>query len=210
VDCDMRRTAAVARRETGRSPMKNLFEAGKLLLLDMASTLLFLVLVLLTGNVTLAVVLGMALGVAQIGWQLARKQPIDTMQWMSLFLVLGSGLTTLITSDPRFVMIKPSLIYVIVGVVMLKPGWMNRYIPPVAAAFVSGVAFIFGYVWSGLMFFSAGLNLIVALDFSVATWAATMSIWSIASKAALFLVSYATMRTIGVRRYRAQMLLAAD
>ena len=38
--------------------MKNLFAAGKLLLLDMASTLFFLALFLLTGNVTLSVVLG--------------------------------------------------------------------------------------------------------------------------------------------------------
>jgi intracellular septation protein len=34
---------------------------------------------------------------------------------MSLFLVLGSGAPTLITDDPRFVMVKPSVIYVIVG-----------------------------------------------------------------------------------------------
>jgi intracellular septation protein len=190
--------------------MKDFLQAGKLLLLDMASTLFFLVLFLLTRNVALSVILGMALGVVQIGWQFTRKQPIDTMQWMSLFLVLGSGLATLITNDPRFVMIKPSVIYAIVGVVMLKPGWMNRYIPPLAVAFVSDMAFIFGYVWSGMMFFSAGLNLIVALNFGVAAWAATMSIWSIASKAVLFLICYATMRTIGVRRYRAQMVPAVD
>ena len=102
--------------------MKNLFEAGKLLLLDMAATLFFLVLYLLTHNVTLSVVLGMALGAAQIGWQVVRRKPIDTMQWMSLFLVLGAGTVTLITNDPRFVMIKPSVIYVIVGIVMLKRG----------------------------------------------------------------------------------------
>jgi intracellular septation protein len=71
--------------------MKNLFEAGKLLLLDMASTFSFLVLFLLTKNILLAVMLGMVLGVVQIGWQFTRKNPIDTMQWMSLFLVLGSG-----------------------------------------------------------------------------------------------------------------------
>ncbi len=41
--------------------MKNLFEAGKLLLLDMASTFFFPVLYLLTHNITLSVVLGMAL-----------------------------------------------------------------------------------------------------------------------------------------------------
>jgi intracellular septation protein A len=80
--------------------------------------------------------LGMALGLTPIGWQLARGKPIDRMQWMSLFLVLGAGTVTLITNDPRFVMIKPSLIYVIVGVVMLKRGWMKRYLPPVAIALV--------------------------------------------------------------------------
>jgi intracellular septation protein len=69
--------------------MKYLFESGKLLLLDLASTFLFLVVYLATKNVALSVVLGMVLGVIQIGWQLARKKPIDTMQWMSLFLVLA-------------------------------------------------------------------------------------------------------------------------
>jgi intracellular septation protein A len=185
--------------------MKNLFEAGKLLLLDMASTFFFLVLFLLTHNIPVSVVLGMALGTAQIGWQFARKQPIDTMQWMSLFLVLGAGTTTLLTNDPRFVMVKPSVIYLIVGIVMLRPGWINRYLPPIALELVPDVAFIFGFVWAGLMFFSAALNLIVALNFSVVTWSAAMSIYAIVSKAALFLIGFVTMRTIGRRRRLARM-----
>jgi intracellular septation protein A len=186
--------------------MKNLLQAGKLLLLDMAATLFFLVLYLLTHNVALSVVLGMALGVAQIGWQLARGKPIDTMQWMSLFLVLGAGTVTLITHDPRFVMIKPSVIYIIVGIVMLKRGWMNRYLPPVALELVPDIAIIFGYVWSGLMFFSAALNVIVALNFSVVTWSVAMSIYGIVSKMTLFLIGYATMRTVALARRRRQQL----
>jgi intracellular septation protein A len=190
--------------------MKNLFAAGKLLLLDMASTLFFLVLYLSTHNVTLSVVLGMALGVGQIAWQFARRAPIDTMQWLSLFLVLGSGAATLMTNDPRFVMIKPSVIYLIVGIVMLKPGWMNRYLPPAAIELVPDIAFIFGFAWAGLMLFSAGLNLVVALNFSVVTWSAAMSIYAIASKAALFLIGYVTMRMIAVRRRRARMVPATS
>ena len=186
--------------------MKNLFEAGKLLLLDMAATLFFLVLYLLTHNVAWSVVLGMALGIAQIGWQLARGKPIDTMQWMSLFLVLGAGTVTLITNDPRFMMIKPSVIYVIVGVVMLKRGWMNRYLPPVAIALVPDIAVIFGYAWSGMMFFSAVLNVVVALNFGVVTWSVAMSVWGIVSKVALFLIGYATMRIVAGRRARSQRL----
>ena len=183
--------------------MRNLFAAAKLLLLDLASTVFFLVVFLLTKNIPLAVALGVALGIGQIGWEFVRKRPIDTMQWMSLFLVVGAGTATLLTNDPRFVMVKPSLIYLVVGVVMLKPGWMNRYLPPVAKELVPDIAFIFGFIWSGLMFFSAALNLIVALNFSVVTWASFMSVYGIVSKLGLFLIQYATMRYIGLRRRRA-------
>jgi intracellular septation protein A len=183
--------------------MRDLFAAAKLLLLDMASTVFFLVVFLLSKNIPLAVALGVALGVAQIGWEFVRKRPIDTMQWMSLFLVVGAGTATLITNDPRFVMVKPSLIYLVVGVVMLKPGWMNRYLPPVAKELVPDLAFIFGFIWSGLMFFSAALNVIVALNFSVVTWASFMSVYGIVSKLGLFLIQYAVMRYVGIRRRRA-------
>ena len=184
--------------------MKQLFASAKLLLLDMASTFLFLAVFLMTGSVIVSVTLGMALGVGQIGWEFVRKKPIGAMQWMSLFLVLGSGTATLMTADPRFVMLKPTLIYSVVGVVMLRRGWMNRYLPPIAVELVPDIAVIFGYVWAGLMFVSAGLNLIVAINFSVAGWAAFMSVYGLVSKLALFLISYATMRSIGVRRHRAQ------
>jgi intracellular septation protein len=190
--------------------MKNLLQAGKLLLLDMASTFFFLVLYLATKNIPLSVALGIALGVAQIGWEFARKKPIDTMQWMSLFLIVGSGAATLLTNDPRFVMVKPSLIYIVVGVVMLKPGWMNRYLPPIAMEVVPDIAFLFGFVWAALMFATAALNIVVALNFSIVAWSTFMSVFAIASKAGLFLVQYATMRAIGVRRRRAMPVLAGD
>jgi intracellular septation protein A len=144
----------------------------------------------------------MVLGVAQIAWQVARRKPIDTMQWMSLFLVLGAGTVTLLTDDPRFVMIKPSVIYIVVGIVMLKRGWMNRYLPPIAIELVPDIAIIVGYAWSGLMFFSAALNVIVALNVDVATWSVVMSIYGIVSKAAMFLIGYVVMRTIGAARRR--------
>ena len=130
------------------------------------------------------------------------------MQWLSLFLVLGSGTATLLTHDPRFVMIKPSVIYSIVGIVMLKPGWMNRYLPPVAIEIVPDIAVIFGYVWAGLMFFSAALNLSWRSEFQRGDMVGLMSIYAIVSKAVLFLIQYATMRTIGVRRRRARMVPA--
>jgi intracellular septation protein len=190
--------------------MKSLFVGGKLLILDLAGTLFFLGLYLLTHNVTLSVVIGMTLVAAHMAYRLMRRAPIDPMQWMSLFLVLGAGTVTLITDDPRFLMIKPSLIFCIVGVVMLRRGWMNRYLPPIAIERVPDVAIAFGYVWAGMMFFSAILNVIVALNFSVTAWSATMAIYGIVSKAALFLISYAAMRIIGARRRRQGLHEVAD
>ena len=155
--------------------MRQLFASSKLLLLDMASTFFFLAVFLLTKSIAFSVALGMTLGVAQVGWEFARGKPIDVMQWMSLFLVLASGAATLITADPRFVMFKPTIIYCIVGVVMLRRGWMNRYLPPAAVQWVPDIAIIFGYAWAGLMFLSAALNLIAAMSLSVTAWSVSDS-----------------------------------
>jgi len=183
--------------------MRNFLFAAKLLLLDLASTILFLVVYLATHNIPLAVALGIALGIAQISVQIVRRKPIDTMEWLSLFLVLASGTAALVTDNPRFVMFKPSAIYVIVGIVMLRPGWMNRYLPPLAKAVVPDIAIIVGFLWAGLMFASATLNAYVALNYSVVAWASFMPAFGIVSKIGLFLIGFAAMRVIGRRRYMA-------
>ena len=183
--------------------MRNLMQSGRLLVSDLAATLVFLVVLLATRNLILAVALGVGLGVVQIGWLLTRRKPIDTMQWLSVGLVVVSGAATLLTSDARFVMVKPSVIYCIVGAYMLRPGWLNRYLPPIAVATVPDIAWFFGFAWAGLMFGSAVLNIVLAMMLDPLTWSATISIWGIASKIAMFLVQYAIMRTIGVRRGRA-------
>ncbi|MCC8431431.1 septation protein IspZ [Reyranella aquatilis] len=185
--------------------MKDLFQASKVLLLDLASTLLFLGVYVATGNLFLAVGLGMALGLAQIGWQLFHKEPVEALQWLSLLIILASGSATFLTDDPLFVMLKPSVIYVIVGLVMLKRGWMNRYLPPIARATVPDLGITFGYVWAGLMFFSAILNIVLALALDVTTWAAVKSVWAIGSKVGLFGIQYAIMKSTGIRRARAMM-----
>ena len=188
--------------------MKNLLQAGRVLALDLASTILFLVVYLATDNLYVAVGLGMALGVAQIGWQYAHKQPIGSLQLLSVVLILASGTATFFTRDPTFVMLKPSVIYVIVGVVMLKRGWMNRYLPERAQP-VADVATTFGYVWAGLMFASAALNIALALTLDAKTWAAVMSGWGLFSKIGLFLIQYGWMTAVGRRRAAAAIAAAA-
>jgi intracellular septation protein len=109
--------------------MRYFLNAGRLLLLDLASTILFIAVFLLTHNTYLSVGLGMALGLTKIGTQFARRKPIETMEWLSLFLVIAAGAATLLTDDLRYVLFKPSVIYTIVGVVLPSPRRSSRTSP---------------------------------------------------------------------------------
>lgn len=186
--------------------MKDFLRAAKLLLVDLASTFFFLILFYLTHNLVLSVCLGVALGLSQIGVHLARRKPIDRMEWLSLFLVIATGSVTLLTDDPRFVLVKPSVIYAIIGIVMLRRGWINRYLPAIASAVASDVAVVVGFCWAGLMFVSAALNMFVALVWGTNVWAIVMPAFKIGSKAILFVVGFAAIRLTVRRRLRAMPL----
>jgi intracellular septation protein A len=115
----------------------------------------------------------------------------------------------MLTHDPRFIMVKPALIYVAVGFVMLRRGWMRRYIPPIAAGHIDDLTDVFGYVWAALMFVTAAANLIVAVWFTQ-YWIAFVAMFPVASKVALFAIQYLTSRTIARRRILAQRASLAE
>jgi hypothetical protein len=65
---------------------------------------------------------------------------------------------------------------------------------------VADVATAFGFVWAGLMFGSAALNIVLALSLEPKSWAAAMSAWGLFSKIGLFLIQYGWMTMVGRRR----------
>jgi intracellular septation protein A len=180
--------------------VKEFLLAARALLLDIASMVVFLVVVWLTDNLYWSAAIGMAFGVAQIVWQLARHQPIEALQWLSLVQVLAAGTATLLTDNATFMMLKPSVLSVVLGVVMLKRGWMKRYISPATAALVGDIAIRFGFIWAWLMFFTGALNIALALTLDTKTWSVAMSFWGLGSNIALFLLQYAVMDWIARRR----------
>ena len=189
--------------------MSGLFYAGKWLLLDMLSTVFFVVVFSFTKNIYLATALGIGIGVAQLAWLKARRRPVDLMQWASLGLVVVFGSATLLTHNPHFMMVKPTLIYIAVGVVMLQPGWMLRYVPPAAHEQGADLIRVFGYVWAGLMFFTAAANLVLALG-DPKLWIEFLAVFPLASKLGLFGIQYATMRVVvGARHRRAEQAAVA-
>jgi intracellular septation protein A len=192
-----------AAAEIEGSRVHPIVHAGKWLAADLFSTLMFVGLYAVTHSVYVATGLAIAAGVAQIAYLKVRRSPIDAMQWMSLGLVVVFGGASLFAHDPRFIMLKPTLIYAVIGAVMLKPGWMNRYQPPAALPWSRDVAATFGYVWAGLMFLTGALNLALVAHGDPKLWAWFIGVFPIASKLMLFAVQYLVTRVIVGRRMRA-------
>jgi intracellular septation protein len=184
-------------------PVHPLVHAGKWLAADLLSTLIFVGLYALTHSIFAATGLAIGVGVGHIAYLRLRRAPIDAMQWLSLGLVVVFGGASLLTHDPRFVMLKPTLIYCALGTVMLKRGWMNRYMPPMALKWSGDVTIRFGYPWAGMMFGTAALNLVLATRGDPVSWAWFLGVFPIASKLALFAVQYLTTRFVVTRRLRA-------
>lgn len=185
-----------------RSPHP-LLQAGRSLLSDLLSTLVFAALYAATHSTAFSVSVAIAVGLARIVRQKLRGDTIDAMQWLSLLLVVVLGGASALTHNPKFVMLKPTLIYCAIGAVMLRPGWMNRYAPPIAQQYGADLLAAFGYVWAALMFATAGANLAVAVLAGPAAWVWFVGTVPLASKAALVLAQYGTMRGIIRRRIRA-------
>ena len=184
--------------------MKNLMFAVRPLALDLMSTLLFVVLSAVTHNPMLATGVAIAAGVSRIAWLRAKKQPINAMQWMSLGLVVVFGGATLLTHNPRFMMAKPTIVYILIGAAMLQRGWMLPYMPPAGRGLGDEILIGWGYVWAGLMFATAALNAAFALLASFAVWSMFIAVFPAASKIALFAVQYLSIRHIAIQRHRAQ------
>lgn len=178
--------------------MSNLVHAGRALATDLLPTLVFAALIALKVDVVVATVASMAVSVGQIALQVMLRRPVAPLQWASLGLVVTFGAAGVLTHDPRFLMAKPTLVYATVGAVMLKRGWMLRYLPPAAVEHGRPAQIVFGYVWAALMFATAAANLVIATAFP-ALWPAFLASVPTASKIVLFAVQFVTVRHIAIR-----------
>ncbi|MDO9368208.1 MAG: septation protein IspZ [Sphingopyxis sp.] len=181
--------------------MKTLLYALGPMLFDSLGVIVFAVLLVAGAGIVTATIVGTIVAVAVVGYELARGKKVAALQWISLASVLLTAAATLFTGDPRFVMAKPTIVYLVVGTVMLRRGWLNRYILPEQLALVGDVMDRFGMIWAALMFISAGLNLVIAVFFT-AWWPLFVGIFPLASKFGLFAVHIAVVHFIGQARLR--------
>jgi intracellular septation protein len=173
---------------------------------DLLSAIFFLAAYAVSGDPRVAAGIAVAAGLVQLGWLKFAVRRIAPLQWASLGLVIVLGGATMATQDPRFFMIKPSIVHFAVAAAMLRRGWMVRYITPIARQNVSEATMVAaGYAWAGLMAILGLTNLIVALYLGLATWAWFISVGAVGAKVAAVALQFAVFRTI-VRRRLARSL----
>jgi intracellular septation protein len=170
---------------------------------DFLSAIVFLVLYLTTGNVVLATSVAIAGAVAQVVYSRVKGKPLGFMTYASLGLVIVLGTATLLTNDPRFVLAKPSIAHFAIGAIMLKRGWMLRYMPPLVAETIPEYVTIAGYAWAALMFVLGLGTIAVASTGDLKLWAFYVSVVLVGAKLAAFAVQYLAFRLLVTNRIRA-------
>jgi intracellular septation protein A len=173
------------------------------LFVDFFSTIIFLAVYAASGNILIATGVAIAGGIGQFTVALIRRQALETMTMASLALVIVLGGATLLTNDPRFVLIKPSIAHFAIGAIMLKRGWMLRYSPPKVRDLIPRLAILAGYAWAALMF-ALGLGTIaVALTGDIRLWAIYVSVIAVGAKVLAFAIQYVVFRVVITRKLRA-------
>ncbi|WIW44215.1 septation protein IspZ [Bradyrhizobium sp. 62B] len=170
---------------------------------DLFSAILFLVIYLVTDNVILATSVAIAGAVAQVIHARIKGQQLNYMTYASLALVVGLGTITLLTNDPRFMMAKPSIAHFAIGAIMLKRGWMLRYMPPLVVETVPEYVTAAGYAWAVLMFVIGAGMIVVASTGDLKLWAFYLTVVAGGAKILAFAVQYVVLRLVVTSRRRA-------
>jgi intracellular septation protein A len=170
---------------------------------DFLSTIVFLIVYFISGELYLAIAVAMAVGIGQFFLLKLRGRNPDIMGWLSLVMVIALGGASLITNDSRFIMAKPSVVHFAIGVVMLRPGWLARYMPEFVKQNVpENVLVGSGYAWAALMFALGLINLYIANQYSIEVWAWFIAVFAVGAKVVVFLIQYAVIWVMIRRKLR--------
>ena len=170
---------------------------------DFFSTIVFLVVLFATDNVVLATSVAIAGAVGQVIYARVKGKPLGFMTYASLALVIVLGSATLLTSDPRFVLAKPAIGHFAIGAIMLKRGWLLRYLPPIVTENIPEYVTMAGYAWAALMFVLGCGTIAVAMTGDMKLWTFYVTVVLIGAKVAAAGLQILAFRLLVGMRLRA-------
>lgn len=130
-------------------------------------------------DIFIATAIAMSVSVLQITWLIFRKKRVETMQWISLALILVFGGLTVFLHNEQFIKIKPTILYwmfaiiLLAGKVFIKKNLIQKVMGEqvkIKKTSESQIWNILNLAW--IIFFTTlgGLNLYVANNYSSDIW----------------------------------------
>lgn len=143
---------------------------------------------------TAAFMVAIIIAVIVSKWKLGKISP---MLWLSAVLVIGFGALTIYFNDPRFIQIKPTIIYVgfavILGVGLLRGKAMLKYLLQAAYEGLSDEGWLkLSRNWAIFFVAMAVLNEAMRLTLSFDLWL-TLKVWGITILSFIFAIANVPM-----------------
>jgi intracellular septation protein len=113
--------------------------------------------------------------IVQVAWSWLRHRKVDTMLWVTLAIMLVFGGATLISRDPTFIKLKPTVLYwlfaaILIGSQIFFKKNLIRALMEKQMALPDAIWLKLNASWTAFFAVMGVLNLYVAYSFSEATW----------------------------------------
>jgi intracellular septation protein len=113
--------------------------------------------------------------IVQVAWSWFRHRKVDTMLWVTLVIMLVFGGATLISRDPTFIKLKPTVLYwlfaaILIGSQLFFKKNLIRALMEKQMALPDAIWLKLNASWTAFFAVMGVLNLYVAYSFSEATW----------------------------------------
>jgi intracellular septation protein len=144
------------------------------ILSDLLAVILFFDTYTLTKNIVWATAVALVIGVLQAAFNWIRHKKLDTMQWVSLALIVVFGGATILLHDARFIMWKPTLLFWVGALVLLASHLMGKNglkaMMGKEITLPEGVWRKLTFAWLAFLVLMGLVNLFVAYTFTEAQW----------------------------------------
>ena len=144
------------------------------ILSDLLAVILFFATYTLPKNIVWATAVALVIGVLQAAFTWIRHKKLDTMQWVSLALIVVFGGATILLHDARFIMWKPTLLFWVGALVLLASHLMGKNglkaMMGKEITLPEGVWRKLTFAWLAFLVLMGLVNLFVAYTFTEAQW----------------------------------------